>query len=124
MGMGWYDRQGNKIRIEELGALYDGEDGRETYRRVAADQIGPLWVSTLWLGLDHSFGDNDPPLIFETMVFNRGDEGGDVLCERWATEAEAFAGHQDVVNRIREGTFTDYSGEVVDTSYQIQEVPG
>ncbi|WP_166903861.1 hypothetical protein [Mycobacterium sp. DL440] len=26
-------------------------------------------VSTVWLGLNHSFTDDGPPIIFETMVF-------------------------------------------------------
>lgn len=29
-----------------------------------------IWVSTVWLGLDHNFGRSGPPLIFETMAFN------------------------------------------------------
>lgn len=37
-------------------------------RRVGLDEIGPFRVSTIFLGLDHSFG-RGPPLIFETMVF-------------------------------------------------------
>jgi hypothetical protein len=51
------------------------------------------WVSTVWLGLDHSFG-SGPPLIFETMVF-RSKDGPlhDLECDRYSTEVDALAGH-------------------------------
>jgi len=49
-------------------------------------------VSTVWLGLDHSFGGDGPPLIFETMIFDR--RGESISCDRYATEVEALAGHR------------------------------
>jgi len=72
------------------------EDGDA--RRVALDTIGEARVSTVFLGIDHSFG--GPPLWFETMVF-----GGphDQATFRYATWAEAEAGHAQVVEAIREG---------------------
>lgn len=48
-------------------------------------------VSTVWLGLDHGFG-NAKPLIFETMVFDR--HGHDVYQARYSTEEEARIGHE------------------------------
>ena len=47
-------------------------------------------VSTVFLGIDHSFGRGGPPLVFETMVFG-GNLGG--MQERYATWDEAVAGH-------------------------------
>ena len=46
-------------------------------------------VSTVFLGMDHSWG-NGPPLIFETMIF-----GGkhDMDQERYSTYSEAKRGH-------------------------------
>lgn len=38
-------------------------------RRVAQDVIGEASVSMVFLGLDHSFDDDGPPLLFETMIF-------------------------------------------------------
>ena len=66
-------------------------------RRVARDSIDGVDVSTVFLGLDHSFG-NGPALWFETMVF-----GGplDQEMERYTTWAEAVAGHEDMVERVR-----------------------
>ncbi len=50
-------------------------------------------VSTVFLGLDHSFGDG-PPLLFETMIF-----GGkhDQYQERFETWEQAETGHQVAV---------------------------
>ncbi len=47
-------------------------------------------VSTVFLGLDHQYGDG-PPLLFETMIF-----GGphDQWCERCSTWKEAEAQHE------------------------------
>ena len=57
-------------------------------------------VSTVWLGMDHSFGDG-PPLIFETMVF-----GGelDQECDRYTTEEQAQQGHAAMVARVQRTT--------------------
>lgn len=50
-------------------------------------------VSTVFLGLDHSFG-RSRPLLYETMIF-----GGPLSDEQWryATEKEARAGHKKAV---------------------------
>ena len=53
-------------------------------------------VSTVWLGLDHQFGDG-PPLIFETMVFPSNEDFGDLDSRRYSTEQEAVAGHATMV---------------------------
>lgn len=37
-------------------------------RDVAKTDVGNLWVSTVFLGLDHSFGEG-PPILFETWSF-------------------------------------------------------
>jgi hypothetical protein len=67
-------------------------------RRVAWDKFDGVEVSTVFLGLDHRFGDG-PPLIFETMIF-----GGqlDEETERYSTWDEAVAGHKKMVERVRE----------------------
>jgi len=67
------------------------------YRRVAKTTLpNKLWVSTVWLGLDHSFLRTGPPLIFETMVF-RNSESIDET--RYSTWAQAKAGHIDMVHK-------------------------
>ena len=53
-------------------------------------------VSTVFLGLDHNWGDG-PPLLFETMIF-----GGkhDQYQERYSTYEEAEAGHEEALKLI------------------------
>lgn len=96
----WYDRRGQRLSAEEADRLYGDAD----YKRVArteiisaADPKAMFTVSTVWLGLDHGWGDGKP-LIFETMVF--GGSMADELCQRYSTEAEAEAGHREVVATV------------------------
>jgi hypothetical protein len=64
-------------------------------RRVALTLQGDVEVSTVFLGLDHSFGTR--PLLFESMLFIAG-EGRD--CVRYSTWAEAEAGHAKLVKQV------------------------
>lgn len=65
-------------------------------RHVARTEVRPgLVVSTVFLGLDHSFGDG-PPLLFETMTFEGGDE---INCERTSTWVEAELAHMAEAER-------------------------
>ena|SRR6266516_420553 len=54
-------------------------------------------VSTVFLGLNHRFGDG-PPLLFETMVFRDGQ--GEEM-DRYSTWDEAVAGHEAMVTRVK-----------------------
>lgn len=69
---------------------------RDEMKRVAETTLpNGRWVSTVWLGLDHSFGFRPGrPLIFETMVFGSQDEMSELDCERYSTEADALVGHE------------------------------
>jgi len=53
-------------------------------------------ISTVFLGIDHNFGDG-PPLLFETMVF-----GGklDQEQDRYSTYDEAITGHDKMKRRV------------------------
>lgn len=56
-------------------------------RHVAVAEIGGVTVSTVFLGLDHQFGDG-PPLLFETMIFDGIEDRYQGRCSTWE-EAEA-----------------------------------
>lgn len=61
-------------------------------------------VSTVDLGLDHSFGDG-PPLYYETMIFAKDDDDIDYsgeYQERYVTEAEARKGHEKAIKYVKE----------------------
>ena len=70
---------------------------------VRRTRVGEQRVSTVFLGLDHSFmQDGVNPLVFETMVFE-GDSYEDKFCKRYCTWDEAVAGHEDCVTRLKAG---------------------
>ena len=61
-------------------------------RRVAQDQLPDgVIVSTVFLGLDHRFVGDGPPLLFETMIFGGQHDG---YQDRYATWTEAECGHR------------------------------
>lgn len=68
-------------------------------RRVALNVIEGVEVSTVFLGLDHSFRADGPPVLWETLVFG-GPLDGEM--ERYTSRAAAVAGHQAWCRRVRE----------------------
>jgi hypothetical protein len=66
---------------------------------VAKATVSGADVSTVFLGLDHSFG-HGPPLLFETMIF--GGER-DQYQERYSTLQDAMDGHDRAVE-LAKGT--------------------
>ena len=78
--------------------------------RVGHDAVDGLVVSTVFLGSDHNYAGVGPPILYETMVFHSAD-GGDAdyskSCDgseaRYATYAEAQAGHAEVCEKIKRG---------------------
>ena len=67
-------------------------------REVGHDIFGDVRVSTVFLGLDHSFG-HGRPLLFETMVFGGPHDGRQ---ERYATRADAAVGHGQMIEKVLE----------------------
>lgn len=98
-----YDKAGKPITFEECARLFSDA----AYQVVAHDVLEDLEVSTVWLPFDHNFKAKGPPRIFETMIFKPSDESitgrREVGCWRYATEAEALAGHTRVVMFIKNG---------------------
>ena len=70
-------------------------------RTVLKDNVCGFLISTVFLGLDHSFG-GDKPQIFETMVFD--DTSEERQCEHYTTWDDAVAGHNRMVALIKERT--------------------
>jgi hypothetical protein len=90
----YYDRQGQPMDRMDWVVKFEDRD----YKTVEQTEIGEAFVSTVWMGIDHNFGEGSP-LIFETMIFG-GDHDG---CQwRWATEDDARIGHRLTVEKLRE----------------------
>jgi hypothetical protein len=97
---GWYILDNNNKPIpasitEAADWLEEGSD-RRTVKR---DEIGDILVSTVFLGLDHSFPWNEDktPVLWETMIF--GGEH-DQYQERYTSHKDALEGHKKALTLI------------------------
>lgn len=97
----YYDRQGKPYKGEDacISWAKDFELLNKTKGRIIKQQTlwNGLWVSTVWLGLNHNWSPGEPA-IFETMVF-LPHSLHEIYCQRYATEKEAQAGHLEAVKR-------------------------
>ena len=57
------------VPCEDLLTWAQWMEANDDKRIVKQQDIGPYWVSTVFLGLDHSWTDPELPHLFETMVF-------------------------------------------------------
>ena len=74
-------------------------------RTVRKTEIGNKMVSTVFLGLDHNFMTDGPPILFETMIFSNDsfkvDDKDDGFQVRYSTWEEAEAGHERVCEKLK-----------------------
>lgn len=70
-------------------------------RKVAYTVVGDVRVSTVFLGMDHQFGEGEP-LLFETMVFPKNN-WNDLYCARCSTWEQAEAQHAEAVMKVKDG---------------------
>lgn len=108
----FYDLEGNLVSYETWARIFAGED-----RFLLGTQIPEkgLKVSTVWIGLAWMLEveEGGRPLIFETMVFEDGDNDFDDLGSwRWTSRQEALTGHQKIVDELRSGALVlEYSSD-------------
>lgn len=91
------NEHGEPVPCEDLLEWARWLETNRAQRVVKKDEIDGSRVSTVFLGLDHSFGDG-PPVIFETLVFD-GPMDGEM--DRYSTRIEALIGHAAMVERVR-----------------------
>lgn len=79
-------------------------------RVVREEQIGPWFISTVFLGIDHNYArqihPEAPPLLFETMVFLAPDthsilKNGHNDVQRCSTWDQAVAQHSRYVRQLQ-----------------------
>jgi hypothetical protein len=91
----YYDINGNPMTLEEWAI---GPNGGW---KIGKDAINGIDVSTVWLGMNHSW--TGGIAIFETMTFPENGNGVWEDCQwRYATKENAKLGHGIVCNAIRE----------------------
>ena len=75
-------------------------------RIVQQDVVKGIKISTVFLGLDHSWSldESEPPVLWETMVFaNEGKTLGDMCdlrCERYTSHQDARDGHAKMLLEV------------------------
>lgn len=72
---------------------------QESWRVAATDLSPDVWVSTVFLPIDHNFMGDGPPVLFETMVFVRGEAAE--YQRRYSSWDEAVRGHEEIVEHMR-----------------------
>jgi len=87
-----------QVSLLEWGRWLERADTRVAYTKFECG----VWISTVFLGLDHRFGDKGPPLLFETMVFEMTMEGGGDEMWRYSTWDDAETGHKAIVRRVKQ----------------------
>ena len=81
--------------IHEFGRVMESSE-----RIVAKTEVAPgVQVSTVFLGLDHNFFGDGPPLLFETMIFDDYEAGDHQW--RYCTWEEAETGHNAACELVR-----------------------
>ena len=75
-------------------------------RIIAQTETRDAHISTVFLGLDHSFGlfPDEPPVLWETMIFGGVMDGE---FQRYQSEEEARKWHQVWVDVVREMEVAD-----------------
>lgn len=98
----WYILDG-KTPVHEPDFMKAARWFETANRVVARTTVNGLLVSTVFLGIDHSFG-GGPPSLFETMVFGSSGEEIEDYTERCSTWDEAEAQHKQAVAMVEAKT--------------------
>ena len=82
--------------MQEWAEFFENASNRIVSRTKLSSTIE---VSTVFLGVDHSFGNEVQPVLFETMVFHDGDGREQEWCSTWD---QAVAMHARVIQETCE----------------------
>ena len=89
--------------IEAWGRWFEQAD-----RLVGSNVVRGIWVSTIFLGIDHNFAGEGDPILFQTTASN---EELEISEWRYSTWEQAARGHQTIVNGIWEGLSIDEAAQ-------------
>ena len=78
-------------------------------QKIRKTEFSDKWlISTVFLGVDHSFTEEGPPLVFETMIFKNY---ADQYSRRSSTYQEALEEHRKAIQWLHSNC---YPGAVID----------
>lgn len=98
----WYQRDGTPYPPDSQ-EIIEVDMQNDKLRRVALDKLpNGVTVSTVWLAINHRFGEGRP-LIFETMLFVNHNRKVHAIGDQWrySTEEEAKLGHKMLAKKWR-----------------------
>lgn len=114
-GIRYYKLDGKKVKISTLSEVFSDDGiGELKNRRVGFTTIHDVDISTVFLVIDHGY--DRVPLLFETMVFG-GDMDG--YCWRYPTYQDAEAGHEEVVEMVRQHMMINSEKRNEDTEKEL-----
>ena len=88
------DSDGRPVAEEDLLVWAEWIERSDKQRIIEKTAIADCTVSTVFLGLDYSFGDDSGiPILYETMIFGGNLDG---QMRRYSTREEAEEGHRDM----------------------------
>lgn len=111
-----FDKQGRPLTVDEWNKLL----ADDSYRLVAETRVRDGRITTIWMGMSFPF-DGDTVRVFESAF--RPDLGIPRKLDRYATEAEARAGHTRHVDECG-GAFTPPEWAEVKKSELPQQLRG
>jgi len=98
----WFGLDGQPITMEAAELLFS-DPARVIAKTIITTDRGQVEVSTVFLVLDHGYGDA-PPVLWETMVFGGLDDMGQL---RYCSREAAVAGHAEAVAFCRSAIDVD-----------------
>jgi hypothetical protein len=95
----WYILDKDNKPVESNTNEYVKWSSRNPKKRIVKQEtIGNTYISTVFLGLDHSFR-GKIPVLWETMMF--GGQYDQNYQERYSSYEDAVKGHQKAINFIK-----------------------
>ena len=96
--MAWYilDENNKPVKATSIMEAADWMENNPERKAVKQEHIDEIFVSTVFLGLDHAWN-SDIPVLWETMIF--GGEH-DQYMDRYTSYEDALEGHQTALNLI------------------------
>ena|SRR5258708_4614514 len=67
------DAGGEPVPVDNMSDWAKWYENTEL-RRIAETTLGKLWISTVFLGIDHNFSGSGDPVLWEVMIFCGSDE--------------------------------------------------
>ena len=93
----FYNKEGKEISVQEFTKLFEDKN----YQVIKQDKLSNgYFISTVWLGINHSFVFSEKLLLFETMVFDSNKSS--VEQKRYSTEKQALRGHKRFIKEYKD----------------------